>query len=299
MTPGVVPGLTLSILALSEPDDGIIIQTPVYPPFFDSIRDNGRRIVENPLQNNAGRYEIDFADLEQKLSEPRNKLLLLCNPHNPTGRVWSSEELRHIQALCQKYQVDVLPDEIHSDLVYTGHKHTVFAALTVPVDKQSVTFMAASKTFNIAGLNLSFAVVPCRRRRSLIDGWLTRLHLRRNNLFGVLATEAAYRGGEAWLNQLLPYLESNADALTSFIRDRLSGVGVYKPEGTYLAWLDFRSYFPQASALRKFLIHKAQVGLNPGKAFGIVGEGFARLNFATQRSTLLEALERIETVLPK
>ena len=277
----------------------MIIQTPVYPPFFDSIRDNERRIVENPLLKINGRYEIDFDDLERKLAEPRNKLLLFCSPHNPTGRVWSSEDLKQVYNLCRKYSVDVLSDEIHSDLVYTGRRHTVYASLGESVVKQSVTFMAASKTFNIAGLNLSFAIVPCQRRRGLINAWLTRLHLRRNNLFGVLASEAAYRDGEIWLESLLPYLEKNAETLVEFAQKRLPGIGVYKPEGTYLAWLDFRSCFSSAAELRKFLVHQAQVGFNSGEDFGVAGAGFARLNFATQRSTLLEALTRIERALPK
>ncbi len=297
LAPGVVPSIILSIFALSEPGDGIIIQPPVYPPFFASIKDNGREVVENPLIYSNGRYEIDFDDLEQKLANPQNKLLLFCSPHNPVGRVWSREELVRVYDLCQTYKVDVLSDEIHCDLVYKDHKHTVFASLGTPVCQQSVTFMAASKTFNIAGLNFSFIVVPCKRRRALIDGWLTKLHIRRNNLFGGLATEAAYRQGDAWLAALLAYLEENADTLSEFIQTRLPEVKVVRAEGTYLAWLDFRAYFKQAKELENFLVQKAKVGLNSGKNFGIQGEGFARINFATQRSVLLEALTRIEKAL--
>lgn len=297
LAPGVVPSIVLSIFALSEPGDGIIIQPPVYPPFFASIKDNEREIVENPLVFNNGRYEIDFEDLEVKLANPKNKLLLLCSPHNPVGRVWSREELTRIYELCQRYKVDVLSDEIHNDLVFEGHKHTVFASLGTPVCKESVTFMAASKTFNIAGLNFSFIVVPCKRRRALIEGWFTKLHLRRNNLFGVLATEAAYTEGEPWLDALLVYLKKNADTLADFVEEKLPGVEVVKPEGTYLAWLDFRAYFTEAKELENFLVEKAKVGLNPGKTFGQQGEGFARINLATQRSVLVEALTRIEEAL--
>jgi cystathionine beta-lyase len=297
LAPGVVPSIILSIFALSEPGDGIIIQPPVYPPFFASIKDNGREVVENPLICSNGRYEIDFDDLEQKLANPQNKLLLFCSPHNPVGRVWNREELVRVYELCQTYKVDVLADEIHCDLVYKDHKHTVFASLGTPVCQQSVTFMAASKTFNIAGLNFSFIVVPCKRRRALIDGWLTKLHIRRNNLFGGLATEAAYRQGDAWLAALLAYLEENADTLSEFVQTRLPEVKVVRAEGTYLAWLDFRTYFKQAKELENFLVQKAKVGLNSGKNFGIQGEGFARINFATQRSVLLEALTRIEKAL--
>lgn len=295
--PGVVPSIILSLLALSEPGDGVIIQPPVYPPFFASIKDNEREVVENPLILKDGRYEIDFEDLEEKLSDPKNKLLLLCSPHNPVGRVWREEELRKIYELCQQYNVDVLSDEIHNDLVFDGHKHTVFASLGTPVCKQSVTFMAASKTFNVAGLNFSYIIVPCKRRRALIQGWMNRLHINRNNLFGVLATEAAYQEGGPWLDALLSYLEQNADTLVDFVQTKLTGIKVNKPEGTYLAWLDFRAYFTDGKELEHFLVHKAKVGLNPGKNFGIQGEGFARINLATQRSVLLEGLERIEKAL--
>ncbi len=295
--PGVVSAIILSILALSKPGDGIIIQPPVYPPFFASIKDNNRVIVENPLIADNGHYEIDFTDLEQKLANKNNKLLLMCNPHNPVGRVWRRDELTKVYELCQKYGVDVLSDEIHSDLVYSGHKHTVFASLGTPVCKQSITFMAASKTFNIAGLNTSYIIVPCKRRRGLIEAEVNRLHLRRNNLFGVLATIAAYQAGEAWLDALLVYLERNADVLVQFIETKLPEVEVVKPEGTFLAWLDFRSYFKEGHALEKFLVEEAKVGLNPGKSFGSQGEGFARINFATQQSVLLEALARIEKAI--
>jgi len=295
--PGVVPSIIFSILALSEPGDGVIIQPPVYPPFFASIKDNDRQVVENPLLVKNGHYEIDFEDLEEKLSHPKNKLLLLCSPHNPVGRVWTEDELRKIYELCQKYEVDVLSDEIHNDLVFDGHKHTVFASLGAPVIKQSVTFMAASKTFNIAGLNFSYIIVPCKRRRALIERWLQKLHMNRNNLFGVLGTEVAYQEGDAWLDTLLSYLEKNADTLVEFVQKRLPHVKVNKPEGTYLAWLDFRAYFSDAKELEHFLVHTAKVGLNPGKNFGRQGEGFARINLGTQRSVLVEALERIEKAL--
>ncbi|MEL7633591.1 MULTISPECIES: PatB family C-S lyase [Sporomusa] len=297
--PGVVPAIILSILALSKPGDGIIIQPPVYPPFFASIKDNHRNIVENPLISHNGYYEMDFADLEQKLANPDNKLLLLCSPHNPVGRVWKREELTRVYKLCQTYQVDVLSDEIHSDLVYGGHKHTVFATLGTPVCHQSITFMAASKTFNIAGLNTSFIIVPCKQRRGLIETEINRMHLRRNNLFGVLATEAAYQAGEAWLDALLVYLEKNAAMLVDFMEARLPGVKVVKPEGTFLAWLDFRAYFNDAAGLSEFLVEQAKVGLNPGLAFGTQGAGFARLNFATRQSVVLEALTRIEKAIKK
>ena len=297
LAPGVVPSIILSLLALSDPGDGIVIQPPVYPPFFASVRDNDRTLVENPLIDHNGHYQMDFADLEQKLAQPRNKILLLCNPHNPVGRVWSREELKKVYDLCQRYNVDVLSDEIHSDLVYEGHRHTVFASLGTPVCQQSVTFLAASKTFNVAGLNFSFIIVPCSQRRRRLTTWFQKLHISRGKLFGAPAAEAAYREGEGWLNALLVYLEKNADTLVEFVNTRLPGVRAVKPEGTYLAWLDFRDYYPNGAELEKFLVDKAKVGLNAGIKFGRQGNGFARLNFATQRNVLLEGLARIENAL--
>ena len=295
--PGVVTSVIVAMLALSKQGEGVIIQPPVYHPFFSIIRDNERETAENPLLFENGRYKIDFPHLEQMLADRNNKLLLLCSPHNPVGRVWTRDELTRVHQLCQRYEVDVLSDEIHCDVVYSGHKHTVFASLSTPVSESCITFMSASKTFNLPGLNCSFMVIPCRRRRALIDGWLNRLHIRRNNLFGVLATEAALRNGDDWLGALLSYLEENADTLVDFVRTRLPGVKVTKPEGTYLAWLDFRGRFTSATELDDFLTQKAKVGLNRGIAFGRQGEGFARLNFAVPRSRLLEALTRIEKAM--
>ena len=297
LTPGVVPAFTFGIYALTQPGDGVIIQPPVYPPFFAAIRDNERTVVENSLIERNGYYEIDFVDLEAKLAEPQNKVLLFCSPHNPVGRVWKKEELQRIQNLCRQYEVDVLCDEIHNDLIYSEHEHTVLAYLQEDVWKQTITFMAASKTFNIAGLNFSYAIIPCSRRRKKFVSWLSRMHLNRNNLFGVLATQAAYENGEEWLEELLRYVEENANVLSRFVQERLPQVQTVKPEGTYLAWLDFRKVFSSGDELRNFLINQAQIGLNDGSSFGLQGEGFARINLATQRSLLLEALQRIEKSL--
>ena len=297
LAPGVVTSVIVAILALSKQGEGVIIQPPVYHPFFSIIRDNEREVIENPLLFNNDRYEIDYSHLEQTLANRSNKLLLLCSPHNPVGRVWSRNELTSVYQLCQQYEVDVLSDEIHCDVVFSGHKHTVLASLSTPAPERCITFMSASKTFNLPGLNCSFMVIPCPRRRALIDGWLNRLHIRRNNLFGVLATEAAFRNGDDWLEALLSYLEGNADTLVDFVRTRLPGVNVAKPEGTYLAWLDFRKRFTSATELDDCLLQKAKVGLNRGITFGRQGEGFTRLNFAVPRSRLLEALTRIEQAM--
>lgn len=297
--PGVVPSIVLSILTFSEPGEGVIIQPPVYPPFFTSIKENSRKIVENPLLLKDGRYVIDFADLEHKLAHSNNKILLLCSPHNPVGRVWEREELERICQLCSRYGVQLLVDEIHHDLILPGRRHTVLATLEEPAARQAITFAAASKTFNIAGLNSSFIVASCPERRRLLAEALERFHIGRNNLFGCLATEAAYRDGEAWLDAVCRYLDSNAALLLAFVKERLPQVSVTAPEGTYLAWLDFRQCLPDSRELELFLAREAKVGLNPGRSFGTQGQGFARLNFAAPRRVLLEGLERIEQALAK
>lgn len=296
-TPGVVPAIVMSILALSKENEGVIIQTPVYPPFFAAIEDNKRVVVKNELVFNKGRYEINFVDLEEKFADKNNRIFLLCSPHNPVGRVWTKSELEKIHKLAIKYNIQVLSDEIHSDIVYEGHKHTVFASLAKAENSEVVTFMAASKTFNIAGLNTSYVIIPCGYKRELIRGQINRLHINRNNIFGVLATKEVYKSGEEWLKNLLLYLEKNADTLVEFIETRLPKIKVVKPEGTFLAWLDFSAYFDRSDELNKFLIEKAHLGLNPGIAFGEQGECFARLNFATSRNILLEALLQLEAAL--
>lgn len=299
LTPGVVPALTLSLYAFTQEGEGVIIQPPVYPPFFELVKDNGREVVENPLRLQNGRYEIDFSDLEAKMADPKNKLLLFCSPHNPTGRVWSREELTAVAELARRYSVTVLADEIHSDIVYGSRRHLPLASLETAVAENVVTFMAASKTFNVAGLNLSYVAVPCPEKRKKLDEWIGRLHLRRNNLFGVLATEAAYRAGDVWLDELLHYLEDNAEYAVRFLQSRLPEVSMVKPEGTYLLWLDFRRYFADSCELDRFMVQEAKVGLNSGRSFGLQGDGFVRLNIATSRSILREALERIERALKK
>ncbi len=299
LTPGVVPALTLAVYSFSKEGEGVIIQPPVYPPFFELVKENGRAVVENPLRLQNGRYEIDFADLEEKMANPNNTLLLLCSPHNPIGRVWSREELTAIQALARRYQVTILADEIHSDIVYRGRRHIPLASIEGGASDNIVTFMAASKTFNVAGLNLSYVVVPCPQKRKQLDNWIGRMHLRRNNLFSVLATEAAYRQGGEWLDALLPYLAANAEYAAQFLQERLPEVAMVKPEGTYLIWLDFNKYFSNSCELDRFMVQEANVGLNSGQSFGRQGEGFVRFNIATSRRILHEALERIERALKK
>lgn len=288
---GVVSSINIAILALTAPGDQIIIQPPIYPPFFSSVSKNGREIVENPLKYENGNYYFDFADLEKKLT-PRVKMLLLSSPHNPVGRVWTKDELQQLGEICLRHNVIIISDEIHGDLVFQGHKHIPLATLSPELAKQTITCISPSKTFNLAGLYTSFMVIPDREKRREISILLEKLDISRSNLFGLAAAQAAYESGDDWLDALLVYLEGNADFLVQYITANIPEVRVSKPEGTYLAWLDFRGLF-NAADVQPFLIQQAKVGLNDGSTFGKQGEGFARLNFGCPRALLQEGLDRI------
>lgn len=297
-TPGVVSSLGAAVLALTAPGDKIVIQPPVYPPFLSCVTRNGRQVVENPLRERDGRWEMDLADLESKL-DPDVKMFVLCSPHNPVGRVWTRQELLALGEVCLRHNVTIVADEIHCDLVFTGHRHVPFATLGPELAATCVTFFSPSKTFNIAGTYTSLAVVSDPRRREKYFRLLAGLGISAGNLFGLAAAEAAYKTGEDWLDNLLPYLEANADLLVDFVGRELPGVRVTKPEGTYLAWLDFRERLADHGELKRFLIGDAKVGLNDGLSFGRQGKGFARFNFACPRKLMVDGLERISAALSK
>ncbi|MZP30677.1 putative C-S lyase [Heliobacterium undosum] len=296
LTPGVVPSICLAIQAFTAPGDGVVIQSPVYPPFFRCVNENGRRLVENPLRQVDGCYEIDFDDLAAKLDDGV-RMLVLCSPHNPVGRVWTEAELRRINELCRERDIIVLSDEIHCDLVFRGHRHIPFAALGADAAARTVTCVAPSKTFNIAGLNTSFVIISDGGLRRRFRKHMAALSLGEGNLFGVAASEAAYRHGDAWLDALLPYLEDNADYFVRYVRERLPELQVVKPEGTYLGWLDCRSLGLAPAELKRFFVEKAKVGLNDGLTFGRPGAGFARINFGCPQAVLAEGMQRIEAAL--
>lgn len=294
--PGVVSSISAAVLALTESGDGIIIQPPVYPPFFSCIRDNDRKVIENPLKNVNGYYEFDLDDLETKI-DSSVKMIVLCSPHNPVGRVWQKDELCKLTDICLKYNLIIVADEIHHDLVFSGHKHIPLATLSPEIANATVTCIAASKTFNIAGLNTSFIITPDPIKRKKLKKLLNSLEISKTTIFGAAAAEAAYNGGKEWLEELLIYLENNADYLVDYVEQHLPGVKMVKPEGTYLAWLDFREIYPTADQVSNFLIKEAKVGLNNGLSFGRQGEGFARLNFGCPRAIVQEALQRIEQAI--
>lgn len=290
--PGVVPSIIAAILALTDPGDEVIIQPPVYPPFFSCVTKNGRQLVENPLRCADGRYEMDFDDLERKISS-KTRMLILCSPHNPVGRVWTQAELTRLNEICLQHDIMVLADEIHSDLVFKGHKHIPVAALHDDAQRNTVTCISPSKTFNIAGFYTSYVIIADQSKRKKFLRVLEALEISQGNSFGVIAAEAAYRTGEGWLEDLLPYLEANADFMADYIAENIPGISMSKPEGTYLGWLDCRGLTIDSRDLKEFFVRKAKVGLNDGRTFGVQGEGFVRLNFGCPRSTLAEGLERI------
>jgi cystathionine beta-lyase len=300
MAPGVVPSLFATVLACTQPGEGVIVQPPVYFPFFSAVTTNGRRLVENPLRLENGhlengRYTMDFDHLEQCAADGA-RLLLLCSPHNPVGRVWHSAELEEILRIARRYDLAILSDEIHADLVYPEVRHTVLATLAGDRDKL-VTAVAPSKTFNIPGLGLSSLIVPDPALRDALRKIFDSLHLANTNPFSIAAFEAAYRGGEAWLDSLLVYLRDNRDFVGDYLRTQLPGIRLIQPEGTYLLWLDCRGLRMNDAELREFFVRQAGVGMNPGISFGQGGSGFMRLNIASPRHVIAVALQRIANAL--
>ncbi len=295
-TPGVVPAINLAIQAFTRPCDKIIIQPPVYPPFYSSIVKNRRQVVENPLVVENGRYMMDLRDLEKKM-QLDIKMLILASPHNPVGRVWSREELQALANLCLRYNVLILADEIHSDFVFSGHQFIPMRSLSPEVARATITCIAPSKSFNLAGLKTAATIISNRKLRELFDTALEAVHIADGNIFGIAALEAAYRDGAEWLDELVQYLEKNADFLVKYMKENVPGIRLMRPEGTYLAWLDCRELGLQQADLRQFFVQKAKVGLNDGLAFGKQGEGFMRLNFGCPQSTLQDGLTRIEKAI--
>lgn len=291
-TSGVVPAVSAVIKALTVPGDKVIVQTPVYNCFFSSIRNNGCEIVSNPLRRTADTYEMDFAALERCAADPRAKVMLLCNPHNPAGRVWTPDELTRLGNICLRNGVTVVSDEIHCELVYQGVKYTPFASLSDAFLHRSVTCVSPSKAFNIAGLQIANIVAFDNDMRSRIDKAININEVCDVNPFGVAATIAAYNEGEEWLNQLVDYLHGNYEAMAEFCRRELSEFPITRLEGTYLVWMDCSSLGMPSDALEHALLEDARLWLNAGTMYGAEGEGYMRWNIACPRSVMLDGLNR-------
>jgi cystathionine beta-lyase len=292
-SPGVVPALNMAVLAFTKPGEKVVVQPPVYFPFFTAVKNHGRELIYNQLTEKNGRYSIDFDDLERKTGE-NTRLLLLCHPHNPVGRLWSAEELEKLVEICARKNIIIISDEIHSDLMLNGNIHVPLATLSDKAAEISLTCIAPSKTFNLAGLSTSALIIPNENHRKVYEKILDNLHVGMGNLFGIVSLEAAYNEGEEWLEQLLEYLSRNLSLLEEFFLTRIPKIKVIKAEATYLIWLDFRELGLKNKELKEFVIKNAGLGLNDGPSFGPGGDGFQRINIALPRELLLIALEKLE-----
>lgn len=290
--PGVVPAISAIIKALTVPGDKVLIQTPVYNCFFSSIRNNGCEFASNPLVYRDNRYSVDFEDLERKAADPEVKVMLLCNPHNPAGRVWTREELERIGGICLRNRVTVVSDEIHCELVFPGHSYTPFASISEEFRHNSVSCISASKAFNIAGLQLANIVCENEDLRARIDRAVNDNEICDVNPFGVIATQAAYNESGEWLDQLLEYIYGNYRFMQEFCREHLPEYPLTELEGTYLVWMDTSRPGMKSADLEKELRNKAGVWLNAGTMYGAEGEGFMRWNIACPRANLEEGLKR-------
>lgn len=297
LTPGVVPALNMLVETLIAPGDKVLVQRPVYYPFFAAIENNGGEIVSNTLVLENGRYTIDFDDLAAKAADPAVKMAILCSPHNPVGRVWTREELTRFGEICLANDVLVISDEIHCDLIYDGVAFTSFAAINETFAQKSIICTAPSKTFNMAGLKTSNIIIQDKEIRAKFNKTLTRHGLMGGNALGIVATEAAYTHGEAWLAEVMAYIEANYHFLVAYLAEHLPQLEVIRPEGTYLVWVDCRKLGLDPAARRQLLLGEAKVFLDNGEMFGPEGEGFERFNLACPRSILAEALERIVTAV--
>lgn len=296
-TPGVVFALAMAVRALTNPGDAVLLQPPVYYPFFSVVRDNNREVVENPLVYQNGRYEIDFADLEEKIVRHSGKLLLLCSPHNPVGRVWTEAELRRIGEICQRYGVYVVSDEIHCDFTLPGYPHTVFLRANPALAERTVICTAPSKTFNLAGLQASNIWIPGAEVRKKVQKEIDRAGYSQLNALGLVACQAAYEGGGEWLDQLKDYLRENLGFLRAFLAERLPQVKLAEPDGTYFAWLDCSGLGLCRRELNDLVVNRARLWLDAGHIFGGGADQFQRVVLACPHATLREALERLERAI--
>ncbi|HOY24029.1 MAG TPA: PatB family C-S lyase [Cellvibrio sp.] len=296
MAPGVVPSLFAAAQAFAEEGEGVIVQPPVYFPFFSAVTTNNRKLLLNPLREINGRYEMDFPHLES-CAQQGAKLLMLCTPHNPVGRVWNEQELQEVLRIARKYDLTILSDDIHADLTYSGVTHTMLGRLAQAGDK-IITTIAPNKTFNIPGLGLSALVIPDVTQRKAMKQIFESLHVGNSNPFSIVAFEAAYREGDEWLNALMQYLETTRDYVADYLQKNIPQIKMIKPEATYLLWLDCRDLGMTDSQLRDFFVKQCKMGMNPGIVFGEVGSGFMRMNIGTRRVNIEQALLAIKEALP-
>ena len=294
--PNVVMGLSFAVQAISEPGDEIIIQTPVYGPFFRVVEDNGRVLKENPMKNDHGYYTMDLEDFENKITE-KTKAVILCNPHNPAGRVWKKEELKKLADLCVKHHLYILSDDIHSEIVFKGHEHTFIAQLSKEIADRTITFTSPSKAFNLASIHVANAVIKNKKIRQKYFEIVEKAHASNTNAFAEAALTGAYNGSGQWLDEVVEYLEENAAFFVNYIQSEIPQLSVIKPEGTYLAWVDFKDV--KIENVHDFLAEKCKVEVNDGLFFGKEGKTYVRFNLACPRKTIVPVLEKIKEEVQK
>ena len=294
---GVVLAIAATIRALTKENDAVLICQPVYYPFEETIKVNNRKLVVSELKNINNHYEVDFNDFEKKIVENDVKLFILCNPHNPVGRVWTREELERIGDICLKHNVFVISDEIHADFTYEGHKHIVFATVKKEFENNCIVCTAPTKTFNLAGLHISNIYIPNDDVRRNYKLEMAKIGYSQSNVMGIIACQAAYESGALWLKELKEYLKSNLDFVRDYINNNLKDISLIEPEGTYLLWLDCRKLNLSNRELHDLINNKAKVWVDDGYVFGEGGSGFIRINIACPKQTLYKALENIRKVL--
>jgi len=292
-SPSVVASLSMLVRAYTHPGDQVIIQTPVYSPFYTAVRSNGCQLVKNPLVLEDNKYRMDLASLKSRITS-RVKAMILCSPHNPGGRVWSPAELKELGEFCLEHDIIVISDEIHCDLIFPGYRHSVFAAISPEFEQNSVIVNAPSKTFNIAGIQAASTIIPNQKLRTAYRHVLSSNGMDMPNVFAITAMEAAYTYGEAWLDELMIYIQDNYFLVKNFIEERIPQIKVIESEGTFLVWLDCRELGLEDQELKRFVQEKARLVLSPGDIFGEEGKGFQRINIGCPRSLVREALQRLE-----
>jgi len=291
-SPGVVTALSLLIDAYTLPGDKIIVQSPVYYPFARVVRTSGRTLLDNPLRRVDGRYTMDLENLKAQL-DSSVKMIFLCSPHNPVGRVWSRDELMELAEICLQHNIIMVSDEVHADLLYKGSSHTCFPTLSKEIEQNSILCTGASKTFNLAGLKTSSIIIPNEALRSKFNAVINNYNVGSGNIFGLVATEAVYQYGDAWLANLNEYLQGNLEYMLNFMQKNLPQIPVTRPEGTYLIWMDFSALNMSDQALEEFCLKKAKIAFDPGYEFGTGGSGFMRANIACPRQVLEQALNQL------
>lgn len=295
-SPGVVPAVNFAVLAFTQPGDEIIVQPPVYFPFFNAVTDHKRKLGYNQLHFDNGHYSMNFDDLKRKISS-QTKMIILSNPHNPVGRAWTEKELRELAEICIKNKILIISDEIHSDLVFKPNRHCVMSKLSREIADHTITMMAPSKTFNLAGMSTSSVIISNPELRKSFKTTLDSFHLGLGNIFGAVASEAAYMNGKDWLDQMLDYVKGNIDLVDDFLKNQLPHVKMVQPEATYMVWLDFRELNLTRKDLNELILSKAKLGLNDGEVFGPGGEGFHRMNLACPRSYVVTAMNQLKAAV--